>query len=141
MPPISRIFIKAGILFMVLSLLVASLVAAPQSLGLPTWTKALTMTHFHLFVVGWITQIIFGVALWLFPKWSKEQPRGPEWAGWLCFGALNLGLVLRAISETAYMAGAMNSFWSWTMTLAAILQWLSALIFALLIWPRLKGRK
>ncbi len=140
MPTISRIFIKAGILFMVLSLLVAAAVAAPESFGLPRWVRALSMTHFHLFTVGWITQIIFGVALWLFPKWSKEKPRGPVWAGWTCFGAINAGLLLRASSETAMAMGYTGGFWSVAMASAAVLQLTSAVFFAALIWPRVGGK-
>ncbi len=140
MPTVSRAFIKSALLFMLAALLVALLVTAPSSWGLPTWTDQLRTTHIHLFVVGWITQIIFGVALWFFPKWSREQPRGPEWIGWSCFGALNLGLILRAVTETATVAGAVGIGWSWTTTIAALLQFVAALLFVVAIWPRVEGR-
>lgn len=34
---------------------------------------ALSVTYVHLFVVGWLTPLIFGVALWLFPKMSESM--------------------------------------------------------------------
>ena len=140
MPTVSRAFIKSGILFMVLSLVAGVAVTAPDSWVLPGWVGALETMHFHLFVVGWITQMIFGVALWFFPKYSREAPRGPEWVGWTSFGTLNLGLVLRAISETAYAAGGADVVWGWVMTVAAVLLFVSALLFAVAIWPRVKPR-
>lgn len=140
MPKIARYFIKSGIVFMVLSLATAVLVSAPEAWNLPGWTGALQMTHFHLFVVGWITQIIFGVAMWFFPKWSRQSPRGPEWIGWTSFGTLNVGLALRAISETAFAAGGATAVWSWVMSLAALLQFAAAVLFAVAIWPRVKKR-
>lgn len=140
MPLISRLFIKSGIVFMIASLLVAMAVALPESLHPFEGVSALRMTHFHLFVVGWITQIIFGVALWFFPKYSRERPRGPEWLGWGSFFSLNAGLVLRAVTETAFAAGASAAGWSWAMSAAAALQFAAAVLFAFAIWPRAKGR-
>ena len=36
------------------------------------WQTSLYFTYLHLLVVGWITQIIFGVAFWLFPRiWPR----------------------------------------------------------------------
>jgi hypothetical protein len=32
--------------------------------------------YLHLFMIGWVTQMIFGVAYWMFPRVSKENPRG-----------------------------------------------------------------
>lgn len=126
---------------MVASLLVALAMAAPDPWRLPAWIAALESTHLHLFVVGWITQIIFGVALWFFPKQSRERPRGSPAVNWSCFGALNAGLLLRAVSETAFAQGYTGVAWSWVMTAAAVLQFAAALLFAVAIWPRVKGRK
>lgn len=69
------------------------------------------------------------------------MPRGPEWLSWGCFATLNLGLVLRAVSETAMVMGYAGAGWSWAMTVAAILQVIAALAFAVAIWPRVKGRE
>lgn len=140
MPLVSRLFVKSGLLFMVAALIVGVAINAPESWDLPRWFQALESTHFHLFVVGWITQIIFGVALWFFPKWNRDQPRGPAWLSWGCLGTLNVGLVLRAFSETAFAVGAATTGWAWTMTIAALLQFIAAGLFAVAIWPRVKGR-
>ncbi len=48
-------------------------------------------------MLGWATQLIGGVALWMFPPLSREQPRGDERLGWFAYGALNGGLLLRAV--------------------------------------------
>ena len=141
MPTISRIFIKSGLLFMVASLVVALGASAGDMLGLPGWVVGLRSTYFHLFTVGWITQIIFGVALWMFPGWSRKKPRGPAWLGWSCFAALNGGLLLRFASETAFAAGHHGGLWSWMMTAAAILLVAAAMLFAAAVWPRLKSRE
>jgi len=95
-------------------------------------------THLHLFVVGWVTHMIFGVALWLFPKHTKEKPRGSDVLSWTTLATLNLGLVLRALAEPAplYLPGV---GWEPALVVSAVLQWVGGVAFAINIWPRIKG--
>jgi hypothetical protein len=93
----------------------------------------------HLVVVGWLTQLIFGVALWMFPTWSRDQPRGPEWLAWACYGLLNAGLLLRAIAEPL---NSLNPapYLSWLLAASALAQLLAVWIFIVLVWPRVRGK-
>ncbi|MEW6085726.1 MAG: hypothetical protein AB1607_14130 [Chloroflexota bacterium] len=45
-------------------------------------TNGLFPKYIHLPVFAWLTQQIFGVVFWLFPKYSVEKPRGSETLGW-----------------------------------------------------------
>ncbi|RDV39917.1 hypothetical protein DV096_04970 [Bradymonadaceae bacterium TMQ3] len=139
MPVVSRIFLKLGLLYFVL----AMLFAVGLALAGGAWTALLLPTYLHLFMVGWVTQCIVGVALWLFPKWSKEQPRGPEWLGWTSLLGLNLGLVLRAVAEPMQaMQGADEAgILGGMLVVSAIAQWAGGLAFAAAIWPRIKDPK
>jgi hypothetical protein len=38
----------------------------------------LNHVYVHLFVVGFVAQMIFGVAFWMFPRYSRDEPRGSE---------------------------------------------------------------
>src|SRR6058998_2124739 len=55
--------------------------------------------YFHLFMVGGVTQMIFGVAYWMFPRISKENPRGWEGLALVTYVTLNVGLIARAVVE------------------------------------------
>ena len=55
--------------------------------------------YWHLLVVGWLMQCIFGVAYWMFPPFSKDQQQRSETLGWFTYGSLNMGLLLRAVVE------------------------------------------
>jgi hypothetical protein len=59
----------------------------------------------HLLVVGWVTQTIFGVAWWMFPRPGPGRSPGPAAAGWTCYLGLNAGLVLRLWAEPASLTG------------------------------------
>src|SRR5690554_3982056 len=98
MPTISRLFIKSGLIYLVGALVFALLLSIAPYVALPDVLGAMGPTYLHLFMVGWVTQIIVGVALWFFPRYSKEAPRNREWVNYLCFITLNLGLVLRLIA-------------------------------------------
>jgi heme/copper-type cytochrome/quinol oxidase subunit 1 len=94
-------------------------------------------THLHLLVVGWITQVIFGVAYWMFPRYSAERPRGSEPLGWAAFILLNVGLLLRVAGEPFYALGrAVGGL----LVASALAQLLAGWAFVLNTWPRVKGR-
>jgi hypothetical protein len=93
-------------------------------------------TYLHLFIVGWISQLIFGVSHWMFPRASKEDPRGTEWLGWVAFWCLNAGLLLRVITEPFAHDGAGGIF----LVVSGGLQLAAGIAYATHIWPRIKER-
>jgi hypothetical protein len=94
-------------------------------------------TYLHLLVLGWLTQLIFGVALWLFPRHSPGRPRGNERLGWASFFLLNIGLVLRAIAEPSHALGHRVGA---LLIVAAVAQLLAGWAFVLNTWPRVRER-
>ncbi len=141
MPTVSRLFLKFGLVYFVAAL--ACGVAMAWVGG--GWGAILLPTYLHLFVVGWLTQIIIGVALWLFPKWTKEQPRGREWLSWTALVTLNVGLLIRAGAEPGQILLANESGWQSALgvllVVSAILQWIGGIAFLVNIWGRIKGKR
>jgi hypothetical protein len=136
-PPLTRWFIKTAIVYLVAALLLGALPAGRTVLGIPAF--ALRPVQVHLLTVGWITQMIFGVAHWMFPRASKERPRGSESAILAVYILLNCGLLLRAVSEPI-VALAGGRVWDWLLVLSAGLQWMAGIVFALHIWGRVKEK-
>jgi hypothetical protein len=132
MPPLSRWYIKLAIVYFVAALLVGLLQAV---LDIPYVAPA----YVHMLVVGWITQMIFGVAYWMFPKYSRELPRGDNAIAIATFVLLNVGLALRVIVEPlrAWHAGAAPG---WLLAVAGGAQLLAGVGFAISTWPRVKVR-
>jgi hypothetical protein len=138
-PRLTRWFIKSALLYLVVSLLVGAALAARDALGLPGAFDALLPVYFHLFMVGWVTQVIFGVAHWMFPRVTKEQPRGRESLIVMAYVGLNVGLLARAIAEPI-LALHPAPLWTGTLIASAVLQWLGALAFVVNTWPRVRDR-
>lgn len=133
MPPLTRWFLKAALVYLILALGVGILLALPDAFMIP----GVFPVYLHLLTFGWLTQLIFGVALWMFPKYSSDKPRGHEWLGWSTFILLNIGLLLRAVFEPINSAAA-SSLSGGMLVLAALLQWLSGAAFVANTWQRVK---
>lgn len=131
MPRIVRWYLRTALIMFVLALAAGVL----QALSTP----GLTPVYFHLLMVGWVTQFIMGVALWMLPKYTQAQPRGSDRLSWAGYGLLNLGLVLRAVAEPAN-ALSPGGMMGWALALSALLQWLAGALFVFNAWRRVKEK-
>jgi hypothetical protein len=138
MPPLTRWFVKTSFIYLALALSAGLLVEIQSTLSL-TAIGGLFPVYIHLFVLGWITQLIFGVVFWMFPVYSKEKPRRSEFLGWWTYVLLNLGLLVRAVVEPIHSTQP-NSFSGWTLVVSASIQFLAGLAFVANTWGRVKEK-
>jgi Cytochrome C and Quinol oxidase polypeptide I len=139
MPTVTRWFIKSGLVCLVAALLLGVALATAAVTSVSPAIGVWGPEYFHLFMVGWVTQLIFGIVYWMFPRHTRESPRGSEKVARATFMLLNSGLVLRAIGEPV------NSLWpgtpwGWMVAVSAILQWLAGMAFVLNTWTRVKEK-
>ena len=139
MPALTRWYLRSSLVFLLIAMLLGILQAARLPLDLPAQLNAFSPVYFHLFMVGWVTQLIFGVVFWMFPKYSKERPRGSESLGWATFWLLNLGLLLRLVCEPAQVLLS-GAIWGWLLAASAVMQWSAGMLFVINTWGRVKER-
>ena len=135
MPRVSRWLIRAAMLYLVAGLVVGVVIQGPFTARTP-FLYRLWPTYIHLLIVGWLSQLVFGVAYWMFPRYSAEQPRGSERLGWATFALLNLGLLVRAIVEPWHTLGGRGML----LIGSAVSQLLAGSIFVVNTWPRVRER-
>ena len=138
MPRLTRWFLKTALFNLILALLLGLLLSARTIWTLPAVVGGMGPVYFHLFMVGWVIELIFGVVYWLFPRFSKERPRGYERLGYATYALLNTGLALRVIGEPMN-AIQPRAVWGWLLAFSALLQWLAGLGFVINTWPRIHG--
>ena len=136
MPTLTRWFIRSAMLYLVAALILSIAIQSPLR-GQAPFLVAVWPTYLHLLVVGWLTQLIFGVAFWLFPKHSAVHPRGSDLIGWTTFFLLNLGLILRAIVEPWPTLGTPRGA---VLILGAAAQLVAGWLFVINTWPRVRER-
>lgn len=139
MPTMTRTFIKTALVYALIGTLLSTLWWINLVWPLHPLLGAIQPTALHMLVIGWLTQLIIGVALWMFPVWSKSQPRGPAWLGWTCYGLLNAGLVLRMIAEPL-STRERGSVLSGLLICSAVLQVAALWLFAALVWRRVRAK-
>lgn len=141
MPPLSRWYIKRALVYVVAALAVGALQVLQAPLRLPAVLAVTGPAHVHMLVVGWITQMIFGVAYWMFPKSAPPPaaPRGNNAVAIATLILLNLGLLVRVVVEPV-RAWRPEALPGWPLVVAALAQWLAGVGFALNTWPRVKEK-
>ncbi len=139
MPAITRWYVRTSMVYLFAGLSLAVLLAFTQVADLPKLLQATGPVYFHLFLVGWVTQLIMGIVFWMFPKYSKERPRGREGLAVATYILLNTGLLLRVLGEPG-AAVSVAPLWSWVLVLSATLQWLAGMFFVANTWGRVKER-
>jgi cbb3-type cytochrome oxidase subunit 1 len=139
MPTLTRWYIKSAMAFLVLAMAIRLLQTANFLMGNAPYINALGPVYFHVFLVGWATQLIFGVVFWMFPKYSTESPHRSERLGWATFWLLNVGLVFRVLAEPINSLQ-LGTIWGWLLALSAVLQWLAGMGFVINTWNRVKAR-
>ena|SRR5215211_8063258 len=136
MPTLTRWLVKAALLWLVAGLLLGVAMQIP-AISRSSLLRAAWPTYLHFLTVGWLLQLIIGVALWLFPRHSAARPRGREWLGWITFVFLNLGVMLRAIGEPGRALGHDATL---PLLISAAAQLVAVGAFVLNIWPRVRER-
>jgi hypothetical protein len=136
MPRSTQWFIKAGILYFFLGVLLSFLseFSAFDSISL-------LPVYWHMLVLGWITQLIIGVSVWMFPRKYRDKKKRESILVWSTFWMLNTGLILRFLSEPFVWLYAGSSLISVMIWVSALLQTAAIICYIVEIWPRLQHRR
>ncbi len=137
MPRLSRLLLKTSFTYLGLGLLIGILLASQSTWQLPAFISGLDPVYIHLLTVGWLTLLIFGVAYWMFPKYSLERPHGNDRLCWAAYFLLNIGLIVRVVAEPL-LSQTTTSLLALLLTVSAFFQWLGGLLFIINLWTRVK---
>lgn len=139
MPTLSRWFIKIGMLYFVIGLSMGSVMLLQPTFDWSPRLQLLRPVYLHFLFIGWVTQIIMGVGYWMFPKYTKEKPRGNEKLGWAVLILINVGLILRGIGEPMMIIEPGMTY-GWMLAIASMCLLFAGWGFILNTWGRIKER-
>lgn len=142
MPRESRLFVKAGLVYLVLTFALGSTLLIFEAFGRPA-AYTFAIEHAHLGAVGWLVNTVLGIALWMLPlnreRFPATQGRYPPGVAYVCFALLNGGLVLRIVAEPWFQLGGKSPVAGVLLVLSAIAQLLAIAIFVNVAWHRVRG--
>src|SRR5579875_3006356 len=109
MPSESRLFLRTSLIALVLAFVWGAAMAAGEALGIPP-PPMWPVEHAHLAFVGWLVNLVIGIAWWMLPlnreRFPESAGRYPRWAPPTVWALLNLGLVARILAEPALSSAA-----------------------------------
>ncbi|MDX1663778.1 MAG: hypothetical protein R3272_08290 [Candidatus Promineifilaceae bacterium] len=137
MPPLTRWYVRTALLYLFAALVLGVLRAARVIWQIPG--AGVDALYLHLFMVGWITQFIFGFAYWMFPVFSREAPRRSPRLGRVVYVLLNGAILLRALALPVRSLSE-GVDWQWVELLSTALLLVACLLFVVNTWGRVRGR-
>jgi hypothetical protein len=136
-PRLTRWLIRTALLYFVAALLLGLAQVSPALRMRSGWLANAWPGYVHLFMLGWLSQLIVGVAFWLFPRRAAAEIRPA--LGWWGYGLVNAGLLLRVALEPAAINMARPAV-GWLLAAAALAQLAGAAAWVALLWPRVRPR-
>jgi hypothetical protein len=147
MPLTTRVYVKVSIVYLALGAVLGALLLINGWLPLGSAIYYLKPAHVQFLVVGWLTQLILGVAWWLFPPLAfrlrgQDYPRGQAQRGseplfWVTFALLNAGVLLYALGEPLYTRTGSGLFGG-LVALSGLCLLAAAVAFVVNMWARVR---
>lgn len=130
MPKFSQISIRAALLYLVIGGSVGGILLVSKAFGVWPWIWYWRTAHIHAMLVGWLLNLIFGVAFWILPRLDANGWRGSPWLVWSASALLHIALAVLVWA----------SIWPWSAAIfiASGLECAAAIAMAWHCWPRLQ---
>jgi predicted small integral membrane protein len=137
MHTLARRFIKTGVAFLLLGLAIGVWMLANRELGNQFASPYAMSAHTHALLVGFMMQMIMGVALWLFPRPAKDDVRYRAFTAELAYWILTTSTAVRVFGELARPS--ISAPWlRWTIVIAGVGQAVALLLFFYTMWSRIR---
>jgi cbb3-type cytochrome oxidase subunit 1 len=132
-----RRFIKTGVAFLFVGLLLGGWLLVRREL-FGVWPHPhLVSAHAHAVLVGFVLFIIFGVALWLFPRAPKDDQRYSPARAAAAYWILTLATGSRFLAEAA-RAWTDSMVLAWIVVLGGLGQIAGVAVYFWAMWPRIR---
>jgi cbb3-type cytochrome oxidase subunit 1 len=138
MPHVSQWFVRSSLVSLLTGFTLGAALLAQRGLGGADGAAALLWrwrpAHVELLLVGWMVQLVMGVALWILPRFGVHRSLWAGPAAWLAFAFLNLGVLLAAVGPALGGPGG-----GALLAAGRAAEIAAALAFASALWPRVRA--
>jgi heme/copper-type cytochrome/quinol oxidase subunit 1 len=132
-----RRFIKTAVGFLAIGLTIGVWMIARRELFGVFPTPYLVSAHTHALFVGFVMEMILGVALWLFPRPAKDDQRYSVRAAEIAYWVLTLSTAGRIAGELARQVVSAPAL-RYVVVLCGLGQAVAILLFFHTIWTRIR---
>lgn len=131
MPFLSILIIRTALIYLLIGFTLGGLLLAHKAIPIYPQIWRLLPVHIEMLLMGWMVQLVIGVAFWMLPRLNTAPIRGNESVVQVSFFCLNWGILcvcLQAFSDKTFALGIMGR----------ILEFIAILLFAVHAWPRIR---
>jgi hypothetical protein len=151
MPTTSRVTIRISIIYLCLGAALGALLLVNRWILLGPAVSVLRISHISMLVIGWLTQLILGVAWWLLPPLGirprtgdgpprrGQAQRGSEPLFWATVVCLNIGVLMQALFQPLFLLTQANTLGR-IADLADLFLLAASVTFVVNLWARVRGR-
>ena len=132
-----RRFIKTGIAFLFVGLLIGAWMLGRRELGGAWPDPYLVSAHAHAVQLGFVVFLILGVALWLFPKPPEGDTRYRPSRIDVAYWTLAVATGARIAGEVGRSAAVLD-WLPWLVAAAGVAQVIGFALYFWTLWPRIR---
>jgi heme/copper-type cytochrome/quinol oxidase subunit 1 len=132
-----RRYVKTAILFLIVGIVIGVWLLIRRELSGVFATPYETSAHTHALLVGFVMEMILGVALWLFPRPEKGDVRYKPVLAEAAYWLLTIGTAARVAGELV-RPFVVARLLPWLIVLCGIAQAAALLLFFYTMWPRIR---
>lgn len=134
----SKWAVRISLVYLIAGFSIGALMLSDKGFTVYPAVVKLLPIHIEFLMFGWFVHLIFGVAYWMFPRFTPKEtglrPRGFVRAAWASLVILNLGLVLFATGQLTHST-------LWYRLAGRGVELVAVVCFFVNIWPRVKPMK
>jgi heme/copper-type cytochrome/quinol oxidase subunit 1 len=132
-----RRFIKTGVAFLALGLVLGFWLVVQRELLGRYPHPSLVSAHAHAVLIGFVMFLILGVALWLFPRPAKDDTRYSPTRAVIAYWILLVATASRFVAEAA-RAWVDSVALGWVVVLGGLGQVIGLLFYFWMMWTRIR---
>jgi len=137
MTNIVRYYIKTGVAFLLLGLLLGGYMIFLRDVRGVYPNTMLVTAHVHVILIGFVMMIIMGIAQWMFPKPRKDDSHYDPGMAWIVYWVMLVATLIRFAGEVTG-SSVESRLLDWGTFLGATLQILGIGYFFFNIWTRIR---
>ena len=132
-----RRYLKTGIIFLAIGLIIGGWMVVERELHGQFASRYVISAHTHAILVGFIMMMILGVALWLFPRPEKNDPRYQPKLAEAAYWLLAIGTAVRLGGELARDSSRLPVL-AWVIVISSLMQIAGIGVFFYTMWSRIR---
>jgi uncharacterized protein involved in response to NO len=132
-----RRYIKTSIVFLGVGLVLGGWMMAQRELADIGPSAYVASAHTHAILVGFVMLMILGVALWMFPRPEKGDPRYRPRAAEAAYWLVTVGTALRVAGELCRSMSSARAL-RWAVLVSGLAQIAGIGLFFVNMWPRIR---